>query len=101
MLPIVWTRTSRADVQAIVRYIIADHQEPSAGRKVYDELVDQVERLSKGSLIHHSHPDAPKDWYYLRHKRWLIFYRVDEVGLYIMRVIDVARDLPSLLRGTD
>ncbi len=63
------------------------------------ELVDQVGRLSKGSLIHHSHPDAPKDWYYLRHKRWLVFYRVDEVGLYVMRVVEAARDLPSLLRA--
>lgn len=38
---------------------------------------------------------------YLQHKRWLVFYRIDESGLYVMRVVDAVRDLPSLLKEVD
>jgi|GEM_PF-1211342 len=101
MLPIVWSRTARVDLQGIVRYFIANHRDPVAGRRIYDEIIDRVEQPAAGILVGHSHPDAPASWLYVQHKRWLIFYRVDEFGLYVMRVVDAVRDLPSLLSEAD
>lgn len=97
MLSIVWSRTARDDLQGLVRYLIATYQDVEFGRSFADEVFDRVEQQAMNPLVQHQHPDAPTDWFYLRHKRWLVFYRTNDIGIYVMRVIDASRDLPTHL----
>jgi plasmid stabilization system protein ParE len=60
-------------------------------------LRDSADRQAAQRLPGHKHPDAPEDWLYIKHKRWLIIYKPHPEGIEVMRVVDAVRDLPGLI----
>jgi plasmid stabilization system protein ParE len=98
MKQVIWTPVAESDLDDILFYIAIVDRNPATGEKIYYEIRDRVFEHVQKSLPGHLHPDAPKGWLYLKHKRWLVFYQPLSDGIEVMRVIDAARDLPRRLR---
>jgi toxin ParE1/3/4 len=93
----VWTPLAQLEVEEILVYIRIVDGRPETVRRIGEELRDCVDRHAASGLSGQKHPDAPDDWYYLRYKRWLLFYQSHPEGIEVMRVVDGARDLPRVL----
>ena len=94
---VVWTPTAIDELDDIIHYIGFVDRRYLVAEALYYEIKQRVEDQWKRDLPGHRHPAAPTDWRYLRHKRWLIFYRPLDDGIEVMRIVDGARDLPSTL----
>jgi len=94
----IWTPVAESDLDDILFYIAFIHRRPATGERLYFEFRDRVMQCAQQGLAGHSHPDAPAEWRYLKHKRWLIFFQPHSEGIEVMRVVDSARDLPRRLR---
>lgn len=93
-----WTPIAESDLDDILFYIAFVARRPATGERPYHEIRDRVDKQAEGRLPGHEHPDAPFGWRYLKHKRWLIFYKPHLDGIEVMRVVDGVRDLPRHLR---
>jgi plasmid stabilization system protein ParE len=69
---------------------------PETARRIGEEF----RALTQRHLVHpagHAHPTSPAGWLYLKHRRWLVFFRPHPDGIEIMRVVDATRDVPATL----
>jgi plasmid stabilization system protein ParE len=98
MVRVVWTPIAQSDLDDILYYIAFVDRNRTTGERIYSELRSRVRQCAEGLFHGRQHPDAPEGWYYVKHKRWLIFYRNFPDGIEVMRVIDAVRDLPRHLR---
>ena len=78
-------------------YIAHRAGRPATGEQNYYAIRRLADEYALEDAPRHRHPASPADWFYFRHKRWLIFYRTHPEGIEVLRVIDGSRDLPSLL----
>jgi plasmid stabilization system protein ParE len=97
MPKVVWTPTAEKDVEDILYYIRAKGGQLRTARRNGEAILDAVLELALQEFPRHQHPTAPEGWYYLQLKRWFVFYRVVDDSIEVMRVVDAARDLPSVL----
>ncbi len=100
MAQVLWTPIAESDLDDILFYIAVIDRRPATGERIYFEILKKVAAQAERPLTGHRHGDAPSGWLYLKHKRWLIFYRPLDDGLEVMRVVDGVRDLPHHLRNT-
>ena len=94
----VWTPLAQLEVEEILFYIRIIDGRPETARRIGEELRDYVDRHAASGLAGQKHPNAPEGWFYLKYKRWLLFYQSHPEGIEVMRVVDGSRDLPSVLR---
>ena len=71
-------------------------QRPQTASKVVDELIAKCETYAQTPLIGTPDDSLFKGCRIGRHKRWLIFYRLSEMGIEVVRILDGARDYPRL-----
>src|SRR5258708_3935253 len=93
----VWTPLAELELEDLLFYIRIADGRPLTARRIGEELREHVDRQATQLLVGLRHPDAPAGCFYLRYKRWLVFYRPNPDGIEVMRVVDAVRDLPSLL----
>lgn len=99
MARILWTPVAELDLEEILYYIAVVDQNVEGADRVYDGINLCIASAADGKATLHKHPQAPADWRYVKHKRWLIFLKPVTGAVEIMRVVDGVRDLPTLLRG--
>jgi plasmid stabilization system protein ParE len=92
-----WTPHAERELDDILFHISVRDRRPTTGEQVYSEIRQLCDEYAQHDAPRHVHPVAPPGWYYVRHKRWLIFYQLHPAGIEVMRVIDGSRDLPSLM----
>jgi plasmid stabilization system protein ParE len=97
MADVVWTPVAESDLDDILYYISVVDRRQATGEKIYYEIRDRIAEHAAKQLPGQRHPDAPEEWLYLRHKRWLIFYQSQENAIEVMRIVDAVRDLPRRL----
>jgi plasmid stabilization system protein ParE len=95
MASAVWTPLAEADIEEILFYIRVIDGRPETSRRIGEELRDCAKRQAGRSVPRQALPNSPDGWFYVKHKRWLIFYQPHPDGIEVMRVVDAARDLPS------
>lgn len=99
-LPIVFGHQAIEDLLDIVEYLAAEN--PTAAQAFREDLERSCAVLAEmpgiGMLRSFSHPQlADVRWWPLkRFEKYLVFYRVQEDALHIVRVVHGARDLPAL-----
>jgi plasmid stabilization system protein ParE len=91
----IWTPIAQSELDEILYYISIRAGRPEVGEQNYYAIRDLAEQYAQSGVPRFRHPVSPPDWFYFRHKRWLIFYRLHAEGIEVMRVIDGSRDLPS------
>jgi plasmid stabilization system protein ParE len=92
------TPIAESELDDILFYISIRDGRPEIGEQNYYAIRDLAEEFGLSDAPRFRHPAGPPDWFYFRHKRWLIFYRLHTEGIEVMRVIDGSRDLPRHLK---
>ena len=85
------------ELDEILFHISVRDRRPFTGEQIYHEIRQVADEYAEPHAARHTHPLAPKGWYYFLHKRWLVFYQLHADGIEVMRIIDGSRDLPSVL----
>jgi len=92
------TDAAKSDVREISSYI--QDRNPSAARKVRQDLQAAMRRLADFPGMGHARPDLGDDdvrvWAVYS---YLIVYRADPTPLQVLRVVHGARDLREILRS--
>ena len=95
-----WTRPAREDLKSIALYIgRTDHRSIAAAkiaREIKTKCDDYVDTYTAGSEIGTTCPELGGNHRSLSHKRWVIIFRPSSDGIEVLRVVDAARDYPSL-----
>jgi plasmid stabilization system protein ParE len=91
-----WTATAEDELTEIAYWIAMEAGRPQTARRIVEELHQKAEFYAATPSLGQRHPDAPEGWFYFRHKRWVVLYRPREHGIDVLRVVDAARDFPTL-----
>lgn len=91
----VWTPIAELELDDLLYYIAVIDRRPETADRIYFEIRDLANHQANSRFAGHRHPEAPGNWRYIRHKRWLIFFQEHPEGIEVMRVIDSVRDLPK------
>jgi toxin ParE1/3/4 len=76
---------------------ITDHR-PEVAEKNIDEISAKCQLLANSPLIGTMADELFEGCRLGRHKRWVIFSRIRDEGIDVVRIVDGARDYPSLFR---
>lgn len=98
MAQVRWTPIAEADLDDILYYIAVVDRRPETGERIYYELKRCIEEQAAKQYPTLRLRSSPEGWFYVKHKRWLIFYQLREGCVEVMRVVDAAKDLPKELR---
>lgn len=91
-----WTPRAAEELDDILFYIAVRDRRPATGEQIYFEIRQLADDFASPDAVRHRLSGAPSGWFYIRHKRWLIFYQLHAEGIEVMRVIDGSRDLPAI-----
>jgi len=91
-----WTLTAEDELTEIAYWIAVEDERPLTARRIIEEIQHKAEIYASTPGIGQRHPDLPEDWWYFRHKRWIVVYRHREYGIDVLRVVDASRDFPRL-----
>jgi plasmid stabilization system protein ParE len=91
-----WTSIAEAELREIIRYIRVEGQRPETVRRLAYEIRDAVDDHARRDMPGSRHPAIPDGWLYVKFKRWLIVYVATDKELIVQRIVDAARDLPTL-----
>jgi plasmid stabilization system protein ParE len=94
-----WTPQAQADVEDILYYIRVEAGRPLTARSIGEEFLAAADAIVGSGFAGLHHPATPAEWRYVRHKRWLMFFKQRGEGIEMLRVVDGVRDLPRVLGG--
>ena len=96
---VLWTRTARHDLDAIVAYIATDSIENALS--VLDRLQERAESLTtaaeRGRLVPELRSIGVHQYRELVERPWRIVYRIEPDSVMVLAVLDGRRELESLL----
>lgn len=96
---VLWTRTARRDLDAIVAYIATDSIENALS--VLDRLQERAESLTtaaeRGRLVPELQSIDVHQYREIVERPWRIVYRIEPNSVMVLAVLDGRRDLESLL----
>lgn len=93
-----WTPLAKSELDDILYHIAVTDRRPLTGERIYFAIRDAVENHLHSGIPGHEYPALPVGWLYLKFKRWMIAYEPTDDGLIVHRIVDAARDLPSIFR---
>lgn len=91
-----WTDHAERDLEEIAWYVGEVDHRPRAARQNVLEIVEKCSLYAASPLMGEARPDLREDCRAFRHKRWVVIYVPISDGLAVVRVVDGARDYPSL-----
>lgn len=80
----------------IAYWIAVEDKRPQTARRIVEEIRERAEWYAARPAIGQSNPDFPVGTQYFRHKRWVVVYVARDHGIDVLRVVDSARDFPTL-----
>lgn len=96
---VLWTRTARRDLEAIVAYIATDNLDNALA--VLDRLEERAASLTtvaeRGRLVPDLQSIGLHQYRELIERRWRIVYRIEADSVMVLAVFDGRRDLESVL----
>ena len=96
---VLWTRTARRDLEAIVAYIATGSIENALS--VLDRLQERAELLTtaaeRGRLVPELRSISMHQYRELIERPWRIIYRIEPDSVMVLAVLDGRRELESLL----
>lgn len=96
---VLWTRTARRDLDAIVAHIATDSIENALS--VLDRLQERADSLTtaaeRGRLVPEPRSIGVHQYRELVDRPWRIIYRIEPDSVMVLAVLDGRRELESLL----
>jgi plasmid stabilization system protein ParE len=89
---------SARDLEEIAFHIAVTDSRPLTAKRIVEELIAKCDFYANCPDIGTAADHLFEGCRIGRHKRWAIFYRMRSDGIEIVRIVDGARDYPSLFR---
>ena len=92
---IVFTKRAEKEIDEIFQYVLGASNDSITAKKFIDELLDETEILKKYAFVGRQLElvdNIVTQYRYIRYKDYLMFYRVDDVKVYIDRVLSSKTD---------
>ena len=99
MQRVIRTPTAQRDLDEIFDYIAVQSCRPATAEKIIREIGEKCRLYASQPHIGTARPDLGEGLRVFAHKRYVIIYRPLEDGIEVLRVVDGARDYPSLFRN--
>ena len=90
------TPAAEQDLRDIGYYIGVEQHRPSTAEAILREIDAQCRTYSTKPLMGTPRPDLGQGYRVIHHKRWVIIYQPIDDGIEVLRIVDGARDYPSL-----
>ena len=90
------TEAAERDLREIAFYIAFEDRRPATTDRIIDELIAKCDSYAENPLIGTASPHLGADYRRFIHKRWAVIYRPIDDGIEVLRIVDAARDYPSL-----
>ena len=90
------TLAAEHDLQEIGYYIAREQHRPATGEKILRQIDDKCKAYADQPEMGTARPDLGSSYRVFHHQRWVVIYRPIQSGIEILRVVDGARDYPSL-----
>ena len=100
MYALKFARTYHEDVKSSVNYIRHNLQNPIAAQRLKDEIKEKHKKINKNPFIYPAVPDeylASKGYRFTMVKNYMIFYKVMEKHIEIIRFLYGYRDWMNIL----
>ncbi|MEJ0028142.1 MAG: type II toxin-antitoxin system RelE/ParE family toxin [Rhizomicrobium sp.] len=94
MTKVYYTNRARLDLADLSEYIARDS--PSNAEAFISKLMKKAERIALAPRIYRRRDDLAEDMRSAAFGNHLIFFRVSEEGIEILRIVHGGRDLPRL-----
>lgn len=91
------TLAAESDLLELSHFIAIDQRRPATAERLIDELVEKCTLYATNPTLGIAAPHLGVDFRIFRFKRWVVIYRPIDVGIEVLRIVDGARDYPSLL----
>jgi plasmid stabilization system protein ParE len=93
------TPAAEQDLQDIAYHIAVRHQRPQVADQIVEEIIAKCEAYAEGpGTLGTPAPHLGEDYRVFPHKRWVVIFRYVGDDLEVLRIVDGARDYPSLFR---
>jgi plasmid stabilization system protein ParE len=89
---------SARDLEEIAFHIAVTDSRPLTAKRIVEELIAKCDFYANSPLVGTAAEELFEGCRHGRHKRWVIFYRERPEGIDVVRIVDGARDYPSLFR---
>lgn len=99
MLPVVRTPEAEYDLGEILAYL--DEHSPAAARKLVSDLEQRCRPLSPSPGMGRARDDLSPGLRSLAVGKYMVFYRVSDTEVSIVRIALGSRDLPALFQDDD
>ena len=87
---------AKADLEEILIFIAEKDGRPLTAETINNEIRDKLAMYAESPSIGHVRSGFPAGVRFCNHKRWVIMYQPNEVGIVVLRVVDSARDFGKL-----
>ena len=95
---VIFSQQALDDLEQIVAYISQDSK--NAALKLYDKIIEKTGRLSDFPMMGMLVPDekiGKHGFRMIRHGNYLLFYKVYDTSVFVLRILHGARDYRNLL----
>lgn len=86
------------DLLDIAYQIAITDRRPLTAERIIDEIIAKCDFYAISPLVGTAAEELFEGCRHGRYKRWVIFYRERPGGIDVVRIVDGARDYPSLFR---
>lgn len=97
---VTWSSLAERDLEEIVHYIAAIDGKPRVAEYVVHEIRNVCKLYAEHPMLGEREPRLGPTCRRFTHKRWVIFYRPDQDGIGVVRVIDASRDFNRLFQSS-
>lgn len=94
-MTLVFTPLALTDLESILAFVAKDR--PLVASAVLKRIRDRCELIATHPELGQLRPEFPGDVRSFPVQRWIIFYRITQSAVEVVRVLDGVRDLDSLL----
>ena len=101
MYTLIYAKSYRDDVKSTVNYIKYNLQNPIAAQRLKDEIKNKNKNLKENPFIYPVVPDeylASKGYRFIIINNYLLFYKVKEKQIEIIRFLYGSRDWINILK---
>ncbi len=96
MANVAWTPAAKTDLADLAHYIAYEDRRPITADRIVDEIIAKCDSYAVQPLTGIATPHLGDDYRRFVCKRWVIIYRPITDGIEVLRILDSARDYPTL-----
>lgn len=94
----IFTFEAESDIDQIFDYIAIEKQNPKSAEKLVREIFSKTDQYSRQPEMGELRSDLGAEIRVCRTGSYLIFYRANEEGLLVLRVLHGSRDVEKIFR---